>query len=81
MLWAKLRAHVRALPDADAQSVPVAARWWCAVRTWGVEEQAAIRIWDAADWRAKGVLEGHKLTVTQLAFSPDDSRCTSCSLA
>ena len=24
----------------------------------GVDEQAAIRIWDAADWRAKGVLEG-----------------------
>lgn len=40
----------------------------------GARGQAAIRIWDAADWRAKGVLEGHKLTVTQLAFSPDDSR-------
>ncbi len=49
----ELRPHVRALSDAHAQSVPVAV---CRAYVGSVQEQAAIRIWDAADWRAKGVL-------------------------
>uniref|UniRef100_A0A7S4NR91 Elongator complex protein 2 n=1 Tax=Guillardia theta TaxID=55529 RepID=A0A7S4NR91_GUITH len=41
--------------------------------------QSGIRLWEAPGWKPRGVLNGHKLTVTQLRFSPDDSLLLSVS--
>ena len=41
--------------------------------------QAVIRIWNAPDWKPVAVLDGHKTTVTQLGFSPDDEYLLSVS--
>ncbi|KAG1652368.1 Elongator complex protein 2 [Nymphon striatum] len=42
-------------------------------------EHASIIIWDISNWKQKCSLRAHKLTVTQLAFSPDDNYLLSVS--
>lgn len=44
-----------------------------------VAEVASVKIWDTRTWREIDSLSGHTLTVTQIAFSPDDSHMVSVS--
>uniref|UniRef100_A0A914VYB1 Elongator complex protein 2 n=1 Tax=Plectus sambesii TaxID=2011161 RepID=A0A914VYB1_9BILA len=36
-------------------------------------EHATVMFWDTREWQRRAEVEAHSLTVTQLAFSPDDS--------
>jgi elongator complex protein 2 len=42
-------------------------------------EHARIILWDSQTWEKLQELEGHQLTVTQMAFSPDDNHLLSVS--
>jgi elongator complex protein 2 len=44
-----------------------------------VAEAACVKIWDTRTWREVDSLSGHTLTVTQIAFSPDDKHMVSVS--
>jgi elongator complex protein 2 len=78
-LWTeiqKLYGHINELVCVAVNNSGTFLAAACSAKT---ADAASVKIWDTRTWREVTSLPGHTLTVTQIAFSPDDKHMVSVS--
>jgi elongator complex protein 2 len=72
----KLYGHINELVCVAVNNEGTHLAAACSAKT---ADAASVRIWDTRTWREIDSIPGHTLTITQIAFSPDDRHMVSVS--